>query len=168
MKVGRPHVRQFTTIREFLEHAIMGRYPLKDVLLILDNIEHGAALNERDRALAATFRDEVSREDFENPMWIRGWNAGKHAGLHEARTGSPVPLPTIESVAPEFHNDAPAQPPRVEEVSKAEFEQARLAIMQARVDQNCCPRCARPWDQPNPPTTHSVCSTCATPPAPGN
>lgn len=80
---------RFTSLRKFLEMALSDReddrrrWKPADVIQVLDNIEQGFGLQERDRALAENF-NEIPSDD-ENPAFRRGWLEGHLAGVKAGR-----------------------------------------------------------------------------------
>lgn len=76
--------KRFTTIRQFIEEAISGRHTAEEVEYILDNIEQGIGIEERDRALAEKFKD-MPEYDNVDPVFLRGFDAGYRTGVRDQR-----------------------------------------------------------------------------------
>ena len=69
-------------IRGFIRQAISGQYEAKEIDAVLDLIEQGIGLDERDKALAEKFGDMP--DDNQNPVFKRGWLDGHAQGLKDA------------------------------------------------------------------------------------
>jgi hypothetical protein len=75
--------KPYTRLREFITEAINGKHTAEDVVTILDNIEMGIGLEERDKAIAEKF-GSMPANDRVDPVWLRGFEAGYKSGTRDA------------------------------------------------------------------------------------